>query len=166
MLVRARPLPMAISTHLNEEQPPPPRLPLDSPHVKQAVCKDSRQDVRKAHGSPEESQSQRELGVLVKVRQVQDDLRSRQRSHVDSEEPGTPNISDETALQQTEQGTEDKEGSLRGEPELGAGHDAPEHHLRGDPAVRTDPFRHELRRELGAQEAELEEGVAEVVVCS
>jgi len=72
---------------------------------------------------------------------------------------------DETALQNTQQAAAGKKRGAPLEPELGHGHHGPQNHLHGDPAVGTNPFRHQLRRHLGAEEGKFEDRVAEIVVC-
>lgn len=77
--------------------------------------------------------------VLVEVTEVQD------------------HVWDEAALKDTEQSPAGEEGGSTGKPELAGRHDGPENHLRGNPAVGTDPFGDELGGKLGAEEGEFED---------
>jgi hypothetical protein len=54
-------------TYLDQKQPPPASIALDAPHVQDAVRKKGRTNVGNAHGRPEETQSYRQLMVLVEV---------------------------------------------------------------------------------------------------
>jgi hypothetical protein len=59
------------ASYLDQEQPPPARVALDTPHVQNPVRKEGRGDVGDTHGRPEEAQSEGKLVVLVEVRKVQ-----------------------------------------------------------------------------------------------
>lgn len=50
------------------------------------------------------------------------------------------NIGDEASLQNTQERTAGQEGRPPAQPKLGSRHDAPQGHLRRDPAVRAHPL--------------------------
>lgn len=60
--------------YLDQKQPPPTRLAVHSPHVQETIRKEGRQDVGDTHGGPKEAQAYRQLRMLIKVREVKDDL--------------------------------------------------------------------------------------------
>ena len=60
--------------YLDQEQPPPARDTMDTPHVQDPEREEGRGDVGDTHGRPKETQSEGQLMVLVKVREVQDHL--------------------------------------------------------------------------------------------
>jgi hypothetical protein len=60
--------------YLNQEQPSPPRLPQHATHMQQAKGEKTGQDICNRHGCPEETQSDRQFVVFVKVREIQNDL--------------------------------------------------------------------------------------------
>lgn len=62
------------SSHLNQEQPSPALVAENAAHVKDAVRENGAQDIGKRHSHPEEAQPDGHFGVLVEVRQVQNDL--------------------------------------------------------------------------------------------
>lgn len=62
------------STCLDRKEPTPPGLSCHAAHVQDAVRQERRQDVGDAHARPEETESDGQLGVLVEVRQVENDL--------------------------------------------------------------------------------------------
>lgn len=70
----------------------------------------------------------------------------------------------EASLQNAEQRAGCQKGSSSGQKELCASNDAPKTDLEGDPTIGAHPLGHELRRQLGAEEAEAENSVAEIVV--
>lgn len=74
-------------------------------------------------------------------------------------------IRDEAALQQAQERSTKEERVSPAQPELAAGDNAPQHHLCWYPAVWPCPLGYQLRRQLGTEERELEDGVAEVEVC-
>ncbi len=61
-------------SYLDQEQPPPARATVDTPHVQDSVRKEGRGDVRETHGRPKETQPEGQLMVFVEVREVQDHL--------------------------------------------------------------------------------------------
>lgn len=140
---------MSQNTDLNHEQPPPTSLSSHSSHVQKTVSEDRRQDVGDAHARPEVTEPDRELRVLVEVGEIEDYLRSLSacRSHTHSSH--LIYIWDEAALEYAEKSSaSEKRGSPR-EPELAQSYDAPDDELCWDPAVRSHPFRDELRWQLG-----------------
>lgn len=57
----------ANNTYLDQKKPSPSSLAGDSSHVKKAIGKKSREDVRNTHSSPKPTQSNREFVVFVEV---------------------------------------------------------------------------------------------------
>lgn len=43
-------------------------------HVQQTIGKQGRKDIRDAHGCPEKAKAERQLVMLIEVRQIQNDL--------------------------------------------------------------------------------------------
>jgi hypothetical protein len=56
------------------------------------------------------------------------------------------------------------EGYLSPQKGLRGSNDAPSNHLNWDPAIRANPFRYQLRRELGKKEGKVEDGLAVIVI--
>lgn len=73
-------------------------------------------------------------------------------------------VGDEASLQNAEQRARCQKGSSSGQKELCASDDTPKTDLERDPAIGAHPLGYELRRQLGAEEAEAENGVAEIVI--
>lgn len=61
-------------TYFYQEQPSPTSSTTHTTHVEQAVCQERREDVGDAVPRPEVSEADGELGMLVEVGQVEDDL--------------------------------------------------------------------------------------------
>ena len=66
--------PDVLNSYLDQEQPLPARVALDTPHMQNTVCEEGRGNIRDTHGSPEETQPHGQFVVLVEVREVQNDL--------------------------------------------------------------------------------------------
>lgn len=65
-----------LTTYLDEEHPPPALVPKDTTHPEEAGPRHGGKDIGRSHGYPEIAESDAHLGVLVKVRQVQDNLKA------------------------------------------------------------------------------------------
>jgi hypothetical protein len=67
-------MPMYANSYLNQEEPSPTRLTIDTSHVQQTIRKEAGEDICDRHASPEESEAKRKLMMFVKVRKIQNDL--------------------------------------------------------------------------------------------
>jgi hypothetical protein len=57
----------SLYTHLDQEQPPPTRVPLNTPHMQNAIREEGREDICNAHGGPEKAETHGQLVVLIEV---------------------------------------------------------------------------------------------------
>lgn len=86
--------------------------------------------------------------MLIEVRKVQDD------------------VWDEASLKDSQQTPRGQEGGSSRQPELRAGDNAPQDHLRWDPTIGPNPLADQLRGQFGTEESEPEDSIAQVVVCT
>lgn len=126
---------------------PTPALPVgDTAHAEDTKGEESSDDVGHDVGTPEEGQTDRKLGTLVEVGEVQDD------------------IWNESTLNETEECTSCVEGLLSRQAALADGDDRPADHLNRNPVIRSKLLGDELRWKLGREEAEVEDRHAIVVL--
>jgi hypothetical protein len=67
-------------------------------------------------------------------------------------------------LQNAQQGAGQEEGLATRQPELGYGDKTPQDHLSWNPPIRAQPLGYQLGRKLGAEEGQLEDRIAEIVI--
>lgn len=104
--------------------------------------------------------------VLVEVREIQDDLvRVGEHGNAVYRDFRASYIGDKAALEDTKQRAAGEKRASAAQPKLREGDDAPEAHLRGDPSIGAHPLGDELGGQFSAQKRELEDSVAQVVIC-